>query len=152
MPVVIAAIGTRWLPPGVDAQTDEHRLTRDLLVALPAFVADAVNAVDGSNLEPREVIVRVDSLHPLGQNAPDWWITARPSDIEGTEEERELRRFDIANIVRDKVSSLIASKGGPRPSHDVECTPLSGSGISTDNAGEIFQRWGVPAHLADMLN
>jgi hypothetical protein len=145
MPVVTVGVAYDWLAkPGENARTPEQKLTKKVLERTPAWVATAVNEVDGSSLSPEEVIVVPAPMHPWSQNAPTYWFTVGPSDIEGTRDEREERRWAIAHKVRSALQEFINEEDTVYPDHDMECVPHNSSGMSTNVHGSVFQRWGVP--------
>lgn len=149
MPVVKLHATSLWLPVDGGARSPEHELTRALIPALAQAVIDVVNKFDGSSMTTDEVVIDLHIIHRWAYNTPDMWFDIQPGDAENaTEEERKIRRYTIAELVCTALEKEFFSKHeGFRPSYDIECRPLDGSGMSVDKRGIVTQQWGVPKSL-----
>lgn len=147
MPVIRLFAKPEWLPvtgPAIHIPSGyQFQLTYGLVNDLPEIVINAVNEVDSSTLTPGQGVVFPGHIHPWAVNAVDMWIDVQPDDIDGTYEERQARRFKIASLIREGVEEYFGQRE-VRPSFDVECRPMDGSGMSISASGVAVMQWGAP--------
>jgi len=155
MPVLNALATSAWLPDNEQLRQAEyrmdarHHLMFNLLGELPEFAAASVNEVDEYlAVKPEQVIVVPHVFHAWGKNLPSVWLDFQPDEVGSDARAREIRRWHIMANLKDRVTKWLKSNNAVNaPELDVECRPLSGSGMTVDSFGHSLQDWGKPEYL-----
>lgn len=143
MPVVRIKGTEEWLPSDGKVHSKQHKDIKSLIEQLRGLVVEAVNWVDESSLTVRECIVHVTTAHPWDQNASDVCIDVEPGEVSGDERLRAARRLQISMRLAERISFIVA--GWPKqPSFEVDCRPLTGSGVAYDEVGVLVHMWNKP--------
>jgi hypothetical protein len=157
MPIMNVHGQSNWLPTNEQLEseglilTPEFQLVHNLLTQLPEWAAKCINEYDEHQaVKPEQVMVVPHVFHAWGQNLPGIWLDLQPDDVDDTAQNREARRWSISAKLKERVKTFLRDNSAVKaPSLDIECRPLSGSGISLDNAGFKINHWGKP-HWIDI--
>ena len=152
MPEISLYCSGLWLPTAeaadrpdcFDRLTSQQKITWQLILVLCGFAVEAINEYDGSAIELGEAFVMPKLTHPWAVNAEDWFVLIMPGEIKASFEGRERRRYAISDKVRRDIMGFLTHKS-PRPRFDVDCRPISGSGMTVDDRGRVEHTWGRPA-------
>lgn len=153
MPVITARVKLEWISGGWQpytshpVETDRSRLMDELVVQLRSLVTQVVSKVDDVHFRPRDTVLEVEPVHGWSENVPDLKIEIRLNEIDGTEDERQKRRWAIARDVSGKIFSYLDQDrflALIKPAVAVECLPARSSGISRRHDGTLINNWGVP--------
>jgi hypothetical protein len=130
--------------PIPDPLPPQMLFTQWLIREVQEIVPVALNEIDGTQLEPKDVIVLPQLVHPwTPPNLSEVWLDIQPDDKAATYAQRQARIARIrTNILDILLDSMKHAWNGPRPSLDCEVHPIMCSGYTVDNLGTITASWG----------
>jgi hypothetical protein len=153
MPDIFVTADQDWLPTEKQlsvwtgpTRAKQHSIAKELIQEfLPLTVAAIINLVDGltdeAKLTDSQVLVIPQHFHPWAHNPPEIWIDVQCGNGPSGVDVRE-RRAQIVTLLHPLIQVFFEDHE-VTPLYDVECRPLSSSGVSVVN-GEVAASWGIP--------